>query len=106
MGMKGIGRRLGGAGREGRSNLGAWYCQAKGPGLAWGVTFGVFPKGAWLRKLPAGPCSKTASPGRTRHRGSLMSGPGVTYNKFNEQEKMPLPEEAQYRIFNFLLKNF
>lgn len=43
---------------------------------------------------------------RTRHGDSFMTGPGVSYSKFNEQKKMPLLEESQYHIFNFLLMNF
>lgn len=43
---------------------------------------------------------------RTRHGDSFMTGPCISYSKFNEQKKMPLPEESQYCIFDFLLKNF
>lgn len=43
---------------------------------------------------------------RTRHGDSFMTGPGKSYSKFNEQKKILLLEESQYRIFNFMLMNF
>lgn len=44
--------------------------------------------------IPEGSCSMVASPVSTRHRKSFISGPGISYCRFNGQEAA-ISEESQ-----------